>query len=458
MLKKINIGSFVKNNIVEPAKKLKNSLRTVAVLSLGAASLTACKKDLNSGSDSFGNRSTSADYNATIVSRPVVVVSGDITTAVHWTAANTYEINGVVTVRGGGSLEIDPGTFIKSSVNPTGTGAPANGVLVIATDGTIDAEGTPTNPIVFTSRYELDGLASPLPKPGDFGGIIILGDARVNTATGTNNIEGLPATDPRFIYGGTDNLDNRGKFRYVRIEYAGFQLAANIEVNGLTLGGVGSLTQVNNVEVAWGLDDGFEFFGGTVSTSDLVALSNDDDQFDFDLGYQGTLANSFAIANKTSTHSASSGASDSNGAEIDNNPATFTASPVTHPIFSNVRIVGTQDLSGITAPGFKNGITVRRGAELELFDSKVTGYNIGLRIDANATAANTLVGTSSVFGFVSAVSAASGTITDDGGNTFPPAAATAPGFSISTQPFYNVAGFVAPTSYSWAKYVYPVVP
>lgn len=432
-------------------------LKLAAILAIAATglSLSSCKKDTTMGQDGFSNRSTAAaDYAAS--SLPVVTVSGDITSAVNWTSGNVYEISGVVTVRSGGSLTIAPGTYIKSTVNVAGT---PNGVLVVATDGTINAVGNASNPIVFTSRYLLDGNNATVGTPGDFGGVIILGDATVNTDLGTSNIEGLPENDSRYTFGGSDDLDNRGSFRFVRIEYAGFQLAPNIEVNGLTLGGVGSGTTINNVEVAWGLDDGFEFFGGTVSTSDLVAFSNDDDQFDFDLGYQGTLSRSIAIANKTSSHSASGGASDSNGAEIDNNPTTFTATPVTHPIFDNVRIIGTLNTSGITAPGFKNGITVRRGAQMDLINSIVTGYNIGLRIDANANPGNTYVENSSLHGFNTPFDPFTGSapnwiaaFSDAGDNTYNNGS-PAPSYGIP-QPFFNEPGFNPGLTYSWAKFNY----
>lgn len=430
------------------------TVKAVTIVTLATVILSSCKKNEGDNGASFGNRSTAAaDYSQS--SLPVVTVSGDITTAVSWTAGNVYEISGVVTVRSGGSLTIAAGTFIKSTVNSAGS---ANGVLVIAKDGTINAVGTSSNPIVFTSRYLLDGNNATVGTPGDFGGAIILGNSTVNTASGTSSIEGLPAGDPRFVFGGSTVGDNRGNFQYVRIEYAGFQLAPNIEVNGLTLGGVGSGTTVNNVEVAWGLDDGFEFFGGTVSTSDLVAFSNDDDQFDFDLGYVGTLANSIAIANKASSHSASSGNSDSNGAEIDNNPTVFTATPTTHPTFDNVRIIGTLNTTGINPPGFKNGITVRRGGEMDLINSIVTGYNIGLRIDANATAANTVVALSSLHGFTAPFDPNAGTspwtptFTDGTGNTYNNGT---PALSYGiTQPFFNESGFNPDLTYGWVKFNY----
>ncbi|TDQ07481.1 hypothetical protein [Pedobacter metabolipauper] len=425
------IGSSVNNYVVEPLKKSNVKSTAIIAIALVSLSLSSCKKDF-SGGDAFGNRSTAAaDYAAS--SLPVVSVpAGNITTSVHWTAGNVYELSGVVVVTGGGHLEIDPGTFIKSSVNTPGS---ANGVLVIAKDGTIDAVGDECNPIVFTSRRLLDGNNSTVGAPGDFGGIIILGDAPINTPTGSANIEGLDATDARFTYGGVDDTDNRGNFQNVRIEYAGYQLAANIEVNGLTLGGVGSGTTVNNVETAWGLDDGFEFFGGTVSTSDLLAYANDDDQFDFDLGYTGTLSNSAAIANNASTHSGLPGTADSNGAEIDNSVANPCGTTLTTTVtFENVSIWGTS--AAASAGLYENGIHVRRGATLIVSGSTVTGYNRGVFVEASAGACEAgLVGDSRIHGFVTP-----GNYTDLGGNT-----------TSVTDP---ASWFPASFSRCWAKFDY----
>ncbi|MDF2514952.1 MAG: hypothetical protein K0R59_248 [Sphingobacterium sp.] len=433
---------------------MKTLNKTLAILAIASTALTSCNKDNALQNDSFENRSTAAaDY--TQSSLPVVTVSGDITSNTTWASGNVYEISGIVTVKSGVTLTIQAGTYIKSTANTVG--GTANGVLVIAKGAKINASGTPTNPIVFTSRNLLDGNNATVGKAGDFGGVIILGNARTNEPTnnGSKLIEGLQDIPANYYGSNTDanNAESSGVFRYVRIEYAGYKLSADNEVNGLTLGAVGSGTVLNNVEVAWGLDDGFEFFGGRVNASDLVAFSNDDDQFDFDLGYQGTISNSIAIANKTSSHSASSSNpanSDSNGSEIDNHPTGFTLTPKTKPTFSNVRIIGTEDETGITAPGFKSGVFVRRGAELALVNSKITGYKTGLQINSDATAASTSVQSTSIHGFTLAATAG---YNDLGSNTIAPVGAPAPAFGIP-QPFFNKAGFNPGLTYTWAKFNY----
>ncbi|SFA53359.1 hypothetical protein SAMN04488511_11237 [Pedobacter suwonensis] len=426
---------------------MKNFKNLIGLLSIVAVSFTACKKN-EGGADAFGNRSTSAaDYSQS--SLPVVAVSGDITSSVTWTAGNVYELSGVVTVRNGATLTIQPGTYIKASVNTPGV---QNGVLVIAKDGYINAVGTAENPIVFTSRYLLDGDASTTGKPGDFGGAIILGNARINV--GDKLIEGL-ADNPKFHYGGTNDEDNRGTFQYVRIEYAGFQLAPNIEVNGLTLGGVGSGTTIDHVQVSYGLDDGFEFFGGTVSPSNLIALASDDDQFDFDNGFTGILSDCVAIADKNSTHSTSGGNSDSNGIESDNNaPAedgTFSLTPKTHPTLQNVSIFGTENKNGISGLGYRNGIRERRGSEVSLISVIVSGYNTGIAFDSDANASLSDISSTSVHGFNNSITAAVGAYADGGGNTLVVNATNASTFGVA-QPWYNTPGSPATVTLpSWAS-------
>lgn len=419
-------------------KKMKNAF-VYAALSV-VLFATACKKN-EAGSEKFDNRSTAAaDY--TQSSLPVVTVSTDITTNTTWTSGNVYQISGVVTVKSGATLTIQAGTYIKSTANVQG--GPANGVLVIAKDGKINAVGTANNPIVFTSRNLLDGVASTVGKAGDFGGVIILGNAKVNVAN--KLIEGLP-DQAQFHYGGQNDADNRGTFQFVRIEFAGFQLAPNIEVNGLTLGGVGSGTVIDHVQVSYGLDDSFEFFGGTVSPTNLVALAADDDQYDFDNGYTGTIQYAIAVADRTATHSASSGNSDSNGIESDNNSTaedpTYSLIPKTHPTLVNFSVIGTENTNGITAPGYLNAVRERRGSSVDIFNSIFTGYPRGIVFDADATANFSSLTDVQAHGFTASQSVAAGAYTNGGGNSFAVVPNTnAPTFSTipGALPWYNSPG------------------
>jgi len=391
---------------------------------------SSCKKDNDSSNSNFSKRSTTADYSG--FPATVQAVSGDITTNTTWTSDKVWEISGVVTVTSGATLTIQPGTFIKSSANVTGV---QNGVLVIARGARIDATGTAAAPIVFTSRNLLDGDASTVGKPGDFGGVIVLGNAHVNT--GTKSIEGLNPGNSNFTYGGSAEADNSGTIKYVRIEYAGFQLAENNEVNGLTLGGVGSGTTLDYIQVSYGLDDSFEFFGGSVNATHLLSLAADDDNFDFDNGYNGSIQYAIAVADGNSTHSVSGTSSDSNGIESDNNAptedATFSLLPKTHPTLTNISIIGTNTTAVASGLGYKYGVRNRRGAEITLRNSIITGYPSGFVFDGTTPSLSTLAN-NSVHGFTIAIdpaTAAAGNVVATGS----PASA----FNIA-QPWFNAPG------------------
>lgn len=414
-------------------------MKNILFTGLALAALTfasSCKKDLNSTDNGFGKRSTKASY-ASAAALPVQTVSGIITTNTTWDNSKVWELSGIVTVANGVTLTIQPGTYIKSTANVAGT---PNGVLVAVRGGKINAVGTAESPIIFTSRNLLDGNEATAPSPGDFGGVILLGKAHVNTLSGTKEIEGLPENG-NYVFGaakGTEvENDNSGTLSYVRIEYAGFNLSVDNEVNGLTLGGVGSGTTLNHIEVNYGKDDSFEFFGGTVNASYLVSKAADDDNFDFDNGYNGSIEFAVAVADKNSTHSQSGGSTDSNGIESDNNAPTepgganFDLAPKTHPVLSNFTIIGTST----TNSGYKFAIRNRRGAEIELYSSVITGYPSGLVFD-NGTVSFYTSGVSKLedndfHGFTSAITPA-GTYA---GNTQSTAASAIKGGS--TQPFFN---------------------
>ena len=440
------ISSFIKNNVVEPLQKL-SSLKSLkkstalSIIAFAAVSFSSCKKEANPGSDSFDNRSTAAaDYPTSVTSLPVVSVpAGDITDNTTWDNDHIWEINGIVTVTGG-TLTIEAGTYIKSTVNPGGANPPANGVLVVSKTGKIHAVGDAANPIVFTSRYLLDGLANTTPNPGDFGGVIILGNDTVNVAN--KLIEGLPDL-AKFHYGGTTGNDNRGEFQFVRIEYAGFALAPDIEVNGLTLGGIGTGTTIDHVQTAYGKDDGFEFFGGSVSPSYLVALGSDDDQFDFDNGFNGTITFGLSLADGTSSHSGTSPNSDSNGIESDNNSpaesASFNLIPRTNPRLDKFSVIGTQTAAGATGLGYLNGARVRRGSRIRMNNAVVTGFKTGVTFDSGTTGgdvANSNISNTSIHGFnFGLVGSPAGT-----GRILPAVSATAASFGMINPWYANRPG------------------
>ncbi len=217
----------------------------------------------------------------------IQVFDDDIKTGdtVLWTSDNVYHLNGFVFVDSGAVLKIEAGTVIKGK---PGQGENAS-ALIIARGAKIYAEGTREKPIIFTA--EADDLTKPddipLDASGLWGGLILLGRARINTAAGEGHIEGIPETEPRGAYGGNNDHDNSGILRYVSVRYGGTDIGAGNEINGITFGAVGDSTVVDYVEVFGNNDDGMEFFGGTVCLKHIVLAYNKDDNFDTDEGFRG---------------------------------------------------------------------------------------------------------------------------------------------------------------------------
>jgi hypothetical protein len=233
--------------------------------------------------------------------------TGEITEDVTWTADKTYILGGRVTVVDGVTLTIMPGTVIKGEA---GTGANATALLV-ARGGKIMAEGTAALPIIFTSiADEITGddvaagnYASPNLDPdinGLWGGVLILGRAKISASNDNDEdvseaqIEGIPTSDANGLYGGDDDADNSGIFKFVSIRHGGTNIGAGNEINGLTLGGVGSGTVIEHIEIVANQDDGIEWFGGTVNVSNVIVWNVGDDGIDTDQSWAGTLDN-FAV-------------------------------------------------------------------------------------------------------------------------------------------------------------------
>ena len=213
------------------------------------------------------------------------------------TANNTYILEGFIFVEDGAVLNIDAGTVIKAK---QGEGESAS-ALIIAKGGKINANGTKANPIIFTSELDdvTDATDLPIGRAGLWGGLIILGKSTINTPGGTEQIEGIPSNEPRGSYGGNIEDDNSGTLKYVSIRHGGTNIGANNEINGLTLGGVGSKTEIDYVEVYANSDDGVEFFGGTVNTKHMAIVMCEDDSFDWDEGYRGNGQFWFSIQSPT---------------------------------------------------------------------------------------------------------------------------------------------------------------
>ena len=249
---------------------------------------------------------------------------------VEWTADNEYVLNGLVFVGEGSSLTIQPGTVVKGK---PGQGENAS-ALVVARGGKIFAAGTADKPIIFTA--EADDVSNPNDLPLDarglWGGVIILGRASLNSQPGETPIEGIPTTEPRGIYGGDDDGDNSGVFRYASIRHGGTDIGAGNEINGLTMGGVGSGTVIEYVEVYNNQDDGFEWFGGTVNTKYLVSAFNGDDAFDYDEGFRGKGQFWFAIQGDESGNRAG---------EHDGGTTPEDGTPYAIPVIYNATYIGS---------------------------------------------------------------------------------------------------------------------
>jgi len=225
-------------------------------------------------------------------------VTANITENTTWETGNVYRLKSRIAVTNGATLTIEPGVIVKGDA---GTGANAT-ALIIARGSMIDAEGTAAAPIIFTSvadNIEPGDIASPNLDPtlnGLWGGLIVLGNAHVSVSTGTEaQIEGIPATDTNGLYGGDDDTDDSGIIKYVSIRHGGANIGEGNEINGLTLGGVGSGTTIENVEIVSNQDDGIEFFGGTVTVSNVVCWNVGDDALDTDQSFSGMINNALVI-------------------------------------------------------------------------------------------------------------------------------------------------------------------
>ena len=235
-----------------------------------------------------------------------VSVSGMISESTTWTNDNIYVLNQKVVVPSGVVLTIQAGTIIKGT---EGTGSLAS-ALIVAQGGKLNAVGTATEPIIFTSindNIEIGQTAGTNldeTNSGLWGGLIVLGYAPASFSGDVDvvQIEGIPADDTFGLYGGEDATDNSGVYQYISIRHGGALIGEGNEINGLTLGGVGSGTVIENIEVVANVDDGIEFFGGTVNASNLLVWAQGDDALDIDQGYSGIIDNAIVILGANSDH------------------------------------------------------------------------------------------------------------------------------------------------------------
>lgn len=294
-----------------------------------------------------------------------VVLTGEIATQT-LTKDKKYLLVGQVFVRSGETLTIEPGTIIFGEKKSKGT-------LVIDKGGKIMADGTATEPIVFTSNQAIGDR-----DRGDWGGLVILGDAKINIPN--PSIEGI---EPAVTYGGNNDADNSGSLQYVRVEFAGIELTPNNETNGITLGAVGSGTKFENIMVTYGGDDGIEWFGGSVNGKNLVVFGTWDDCFDIDNGFTGNLQ--FGLSLRYPSYADQS---DSNGFEWDTNGTNEATDRPTTATVSNFTLIGPSIDGNSFSGNFKYGVDLRRRVAANLFNSVVLGYPTALRMNQNTVYPN----------------------------------------------------------------------
>ncbi len=326
----------------------------------------------SSGSTSSGGNTSSG---GTDNGRPQETIEGDITANRTLTKDKNYLLKNIVAVKPGATLTIEAGTVIKGD-NAT------KAILLVEAGAKIQAVGTAEEPIIFTSQ-----AAEGSKKPGDWGGLVILGKAPTNWRDGSGNptqgaVEGIlkAGTTPQ-KYGGDDPNDSSGTLQYVRIEYSGVVVATDNEVNGITFAGVGRGTKVDHIQVRKTLDDCFEFFGGTVDAKYLACQHNQDDGFDFDYGYTGRLQ--FLVLQQDPNHEG-----DDNGVESDNNAEGNPYEPFTSPTVYNMTLIGKNKSVG----GAQFGLLLRKNTRGTYRNLVVSGFQaaIDVRDDIGAEGALSL--------------------------------------------------------------------
>lgn len=351
---------------------MKKSLFFLAVV--GAVAFAGCRK-------------IESDGQVIVVTQPgggnstgqTITLSGRINADTTLHKENTYVLKGLVYMVGNHTMTIEAGTVIKGSYSGSDVAA-----LIITRGSKINAVGTPSDPIVFTS-------ASPNPRSGDWGGIVLCGKANYNLSY--NGIQGLFQVE-----GGIDNAngdglagsgdavvptpiptDNSGTMRFVRIEYAGYAYQPDKEINSLTFACVGSGTTIDHIETVYAKDDAYEWFGGSVNCKYLIAYKTQDDDFDTDNGFSGKVQ--FGLVMRDSLIA---DVSTSEAFESDNNASGTSGTPKTSAIFCNITAIGPRaTLNNIGNPLFRAGAQIRRNSALSIYNSIIMGWPQAILIDAS---------------------------------------------------------------------------
>ncbi len=279
------------------------------------------------------------------------VLDSDITENVTLETGKTYTLNGGVHVKSGATLTIQPGVTIVAQHDETVD------YILIEQGAKIDAQGTAAQPIVMTSEKK---------EAGAWGGLHICGYAHTNNGSGKSEIGNAP-------YGGNNDADNSGTLKYIRLEYTGYAFDEEHEANGVSFYGVGNGTTVEHLQAYQGSDDGFEFFGGSVNIKYMVVTSCSDDSFDWTEGWNGKAQ--FLVAYQEGESSL--GYACDCLMECDNNGTNNAATPVAHPTIANATLIGNG--------GDAQGVRLRAGTQVELYNTIITGKGKPLTVETNET-------------------------------------------------------------------------
>lgn len=332
----------------------KSTVKLIGILTLAAGLITSCSSSDNPTPTTPPSSTFTADANN---------FQGTITDGVvTLDATKTYKLSGKLQVNSGATLTIPAGTVIQ------GTGG-TQAYIAIAQGGKLNVEGTAAKPVVMTS-----GLTTK--AAGDWGGLVICGKApinRINGGAGTAQSEVADLT-----YGGTVANDNSGSIKYLRIEYAGAAFNSEKEFNGMSLFGVGSGTTIDYVEFFQGADDGIEFFGGTVNTSNLISIGNEDDQFDWTEGWSGTNTNwygklGFGKGNR--------------GIEADNFELGYAFTPIANPTITNLTLVGPGSAPTSGTWLENDAMKLRRGTKGIFTNLFFSNWKVGFNVENDETIA-----------------------------------------------------------------------
>lgn len=302
---------------------------------------TACSSDDDPAANTGNGNGTEESY----------VLDKDITENVTLETGKNYTLNGGIHVKAGATLTIQPGVTITAKHDGTVD------YILVEQGAKIDAQGTASQPIVMTSEKK---------EAGAWGGLHICGYAHTNNGSGSSEIGNAP-------YGGNNDADNSGTLKYIRLEYTGYAFDEEHEANGVSFYGVGNGTTVEHLQAYKGSDDGFEFFGGSVNVKYLVATSCSDDSFDWTEGWNGKAQ--FLVAYQEGETSL--GYACDCLMECDNNGTNFAATPVAHPVIGNATLIGNG--------GEAQGVRLRAGTEVELYNTIITGKGKALTVETNET-------------------------------------------------------------------------